>query len=234
MVAVRTRLIDELLQEAIARGVDTVVNLGAGLDTRPYRMHLPSTLSWVEVDYPDVIAFKEQQLATETPRCRLERIAVDLVQAPARRAMLAQLDRRGGRMLILTEGVVPYLDLQAVGALAEELRALDHLEGWLVDYVSPQALAFRKRTRIGRQMGQAQFKFDPADWFAFFADRGWRAREIRYLVAEGKRWGRRAPLPWPMRLLMRLLARLARPEARERFARFSAYVLLEADRTARS
>ena len=48
MTVVRTVVIDRYLQEAIARGVDTVVNLGAGLDTRPYRMTLPASLSWVE------------------------------------------------------------------------------------------------------------------------------------------------------------------------------------------
>ena len=48
MTVVRTVVIDRYLQEAIARGVDTVVNLGACLDTRPYRMTLPASLSWVE------------------------------------------------------------------------------------------------------------------------------------------------------------------------------------------
>jgi hypothetical protein len=40
-VVMRTLIIDELILSAIAQGVDTVVNLGAGLDTRPYRMALP-------------------------------------------------------------------------------------------------------------------------------------------------------------------------------------------------
>ncbi len=48
-----------LYSPALAQGVDTVVNLGAGLDTRPYRMELPASLVWVEVDYPAVIELKE-------------------------------------------------------------------------------------------------------------------------------------------------------------------------------
>jgi methyltransferase (TIGR00027 family) len=71
MTAVRTVVIDDYIKEAVARGVQTIVNLGAGLDTRPYRMELPPTLEWIEVDYPDVIAFKEERLRGETPRCRL-------------------------------------------------------------------------------------------------------------------------------------------------------------------
>ena len=70
MTVVRTVVIDRYLQEAIARGVDTVVNLGAGLDTRPYRMTLPASLSWVEVDMPKIVALKEDRLAGETPRGR--------------------------------------------------------------------------------------------------------------------------------------------------------------------
>ena len=36
-VVVRTCVIDDFLREAIASGVDTILNLGAGLDTRPYQ-----------------------------------------------------------------------------------------------------------------------------------------------------------------------------------------------------
>jgi O-methyltransferase involved in polyketide biosynthesis len=46
-VVIRTVIIDELITRAIGEGVDTVLNLGAGLDTRPYRMALPEDLRWV-------------------------------------------------------------------------------------------------------------------------------------------------------------------------------------------
>src|SRR5690349_11544278 len=54
---VRTSAIDRLVHMAIERGVDTVINLGTGLDTRPYRMKLPSDLQWVEVDFPHLITY---------------------------------------------------------------------------------------------------------------------------------------------------------------------------------
>src|SRR5947208_2742107 len=37
VMAIRTVAIDRLIQDAIRMGADTVLNLGAGLDTRPYR-----------------------------------------------------------------------------------------------------------------------------------------------------------------------------------------------------
>jgi len=46
LVAIRTVTIDDLITKAIGEGVDTVLNLGAGLDTRPYRMPLPPGLRW--------------------------------------------------------------------------------------------------------------------------------------------------------------------------------------------
>src|SRR5262249_52296461 len=51
-VVVRTCIIDDFIRAAIADGCDAVLNLGAGLDTRPYRMDLPPSLRWIEVDFP--------------------------------------------------------------------------------------------------------------------------------------------------------------------------------------
>lgn len=65
VVAIRTHIIDDYIRTAIAEGIDTVVNLGAGLDTRPYRMDLPEALQWIEVDYPRMIEFKERRLAVK-------------------------------------------------------------------------------------------------------------------------------------------------------------------------
>src|SRR5579862_9226894 len=44
----RTVILDDLVRRSIAEGVDRVVNLASGFDTRPWRMGLPSDLSWVE------------------------------------------------------------------------------------------------------------------------------------------------------------------------------------------
>ena len=41
---VRTAVMDEIIRQCIAEGADTIVNLAAGLDARPWRMDLPSSL----------------------------------------------------------------------------------------------------------------------------------------------------------------------------------------------
>ena len=94
-VVIRTVIIDNLINQAFAEGVDTILNLGAGLDTRPYRMALPKTLRWVEVDYPHVIALKEERLAGEEPYRRLKRIKLDLTDRAARRQFLADMSAEG-------------------------------------------------------------------------------------------------------------------------------------------
>ena len=66
---IRTFLFDAFITQEIANGADTVLNLAAGLDARPYRLTLPPSLQWIEVDLPELIAHKEEILRDETPRC---------------------------------------------------------------------------------------------------------------------------------------------------------------------
>ena len=93
MVA-RAVIIDELVHRPIAEEADRVLNLAAGFDARPYRMDLPAELSWREADLPAIIEEKTRALAGETPRCRLESVAVDLAHEGERAAFLDRGDRR--------------------------------------------------------------------------------------------------------------------------------------------
>jgi len=225
-VSMRTLVIDSFLRQAWSDGVRLFVNLGAGLDTRPYRLELPPDARWVEADYPDVIAYKESRLEHEAPRCTLERVGVDLADAGARRSFLDRLGAGSQRTVVLTEGVVPYLDLAQAAALADDLRTLAGLEGWIVDYISPETHKYRDR-RVGRQLAKAQFKFRPDDWFEFFASHGFKPRSVQYLADEAQRVGRPPPLPWTARFLMKL-ARVTKRSARPGgFRRFAGYVWLE-------
>jgi O-methyltransferase involved in polyketide biosynthesis len=75
-----------------------VVNLAAGLDTRPYRMELPASLKWIELDLPEVLAYKEELLSAEKPACTLGRVRVDLSDADVRRSLLGGLAGNQGRL----------------------------------------------------------------------------------------------------------------------------------------
>jgi methyltransferase (TIGR00027 family) len=232
-VVIRTVIIDDLIQRAVAAGTDTIVNLGAGLDARPYRMELPADLRWIEVDYPHVIDWKTDKLAGDRPRCRLERVKLDLADLAARRTLFASLSASSRKILLLTEGVVPYLTTDAVGTLADDLTKIrgGNAEGavdvaWIVDYFSPQAMRFRKRLSASRQMRQAPFQFAPGDWFGFFAQHGWSSAEVRYLADEAVRRRRPIPLPRLVRLLVKV-SRLFSPSGSNGLRRSAGYVLLK-------
>src|SRR5258708_13110317 len=107
----RTSAIDRLIYEALQSGVDTVLNLGAGLDTRPYRMKLPATLRWIEMDFPDIVGLKNSKLAEYKPDCELERVALDLLDRPPRNTLLSPYPTPPTTILVITEDVLTYLSV---------------------------------------------------------------------------------------------------------------------------
>jgi methyltransferase (TIGR00027 family) len=219
MTSIRTVIIDELLLEAVARGAGMVINLGAGLDTRPYRLALPSTLRWVEVDVPKIVAHKDALLRDERPKCDLERVTADLSDAVARRALFARFGDVGQDVVILTEGVLAYLTESEVAALADDLRAQSRFRTWIVD----RSARFLTRTVRARVQRNAPMRFQPEDWQEFFLAHGWRAAEWRYLPIEAERLGRPLPLPWWFAPVHAVLPR----RAREAIRRMMGYARLE-------
>ncbi|MFN2601337.1 MAG: class I SAM-dependent methyltransferase [Gemmatimonadaceae bacterium] len=227
ILAVRTVVIDALINGALELGVDTIVNLGAGLDARPYRLALPPQLTWIEVDFPEMIDYKVSLLAGETPRCRLEHIAVDLGDDEARRQFLAELESRSEKILVLTEGVIPYLSNDQVSALAADLHSMKNVRYWIADYFSEVVHRWREQRGVSDRMREAPFLFRPGDWFEFFRQRGWRVHTIRYLMIEGKRIGRPFPVPRRARSFRMMLMYALRPKLRQRLARSMGFAMLE-------
>jgi methyltransferase (TIGR00027 family) len=179
----RTYLFDQFLSRAIQEGADVVVNLAAGLDARPYRMDLPATLRWVEVDFPEIVAYKEEILANEQPRCHLERISLDLSDVPARRELFAQLDACAKKAVIASEGLLIYFSTEDVASLAEDLSDRKHFDSWIIDLASPGQLKLMQRT-TGKQLSEAgaAFKFGPADGANFFTAYGWKPKDVRGML----------------------------------------------------
>jgi methyltransferase (TIGR00027 family) len=195
----RTYLFDQFIQREIQKGVDMVVNLAAGLDARPYRMELPPSLEWMEVDLPEILTYKEGILANEKPRCVLERVRMDLSDVQARQKLFGALDRHANKILVLTEGLLIYLDAEEVASLARDLAAGPHFQRWITDLTSPGLLQMMQRS-AGKQLSQvgAPFKFGPAEGPAFFAPHGWATAEVKSLLKTATRFKRP---PFFLRLL---------------------------------
>jgi len=198
----RTYLFDQFITQELDQGTDMVLNLAAGLDARPYRMSLPASLQWIEVDLPEILTYKEGILANEKPSCALERIRLDLSDGQARRDLFADLDRRANKILVLTEGLLIYLSAEEVAALAKDLAVGPHFQRWITDLGSPGLLRMMQRT-TGKQLSKvgAPFKFAPAEGPAFFAAHGWEPADVKSLLKTATRFKRP---PFFLRLLGRL------------------------------
>ena len=227
-VVMRTVMIDDFILDVIANGADVILNLGAGLDTRPYRMELPASLRWIEVDFPHVIEFKEEKLADQTPRCQLERVKLDLSNREARRAFLNATNASAKKILVITEGVVPYLSVEDAGTLADDLNATPNVTNWIVDYFANGVMQMLQRRRnLANQLKNSPFKFNPPDWFAFFASHGWKPKQMKYMAEESQRLHRGMPASWPMQLLFRVRWMFMSPEKRVQMLRWAGYALLQ-------
>lgn len=187
----RTYLFDEYLKGEISKGVDLVVNLGAGLDARPYRMALPRNFRWVEIDAAEILAHKESVLRGEEPNCHVERICLDLRDFEATCKVLQGLHESAGKILVMTEGVLIYLRAEEVATLAGELSALSHFNMWVLEIVSPEVLQNMKHT-AGRLIDpeDASFQFGPAEGPNFFKPYGWQLRDVRGVLKTAVQLGR--------------------------------------------
>jgi methyltransferase (TIGR00027 family) len=184
---VRTKLIDDLIAEALMSGCDRVLNLATGFDTRPYRLDLPSGLEWIETDLPEVVNEKQRLLKDETARCQLYRVPVDLADARSRAAFLEDATSGARNAVVITEGLLLYLNEKHVEALADDLRRKE-IGGWITDLIAPAIV--RGMMRRMPSLEKAPMTFEPTDGVAFFERRGWSVGDIRTIHRYAGRWQR--------------------------------------------
>lgn len=201
----RTKIIDDTILRAIAEGCDRVLNLAAGLDTRPYRLALPPNLGWVEADLPQLLEEKTQLLADQKPRCRLTRTAVDLADPRARDSFFNEALDGAAKALVLTEGLLMYLEESDIRALSGALQRPE-VSWWMLDFAGPGLKRMMNRKMAGL-LQNAPFKFAPENGLAYFEDLGWRVVESESLFTAAGRFDR---LP----MLMRAAAWLPQPDPR--------------------
>lgn len=104
----RVRLIDELVTRYVKdRRIEVVIMAGTGLDARPYRLDLPASLTWIEMDYPLVSDWKNERLRDIRPRCNVTRVGVDLIRPGSLAAAMGDCCI-GKRTLILVENLFQY------------------------------------------------------------------------------------------------------------------------------
>ena len=150
-MAIRTRFVEELLMEALAaHPIKTVLSVGCGLDTRPWRLDLAQDLRWIEIDFADMLDYKDGIMSGEKPRCRRERLTVDLNDRAQRSTMYEAAGPEPA--LMITEGLLLYLSAATVEALAAETFRNSNVSHWISDITTS---AFSKILSAGADTMQS-------------------------------------------------------------------------------
>ncbi len=194
----RTWLFDRCIVDEVRAGAGLVVNLAAGLDARPYRMDLPRTLRWIEIDLPEILAYKAEALAHATPVCALERVALDLSDVEQRRALFARLGAMAPRALVIAEGFLLYLDRDGVESLARDLASVPAFSRWGIDICSPGLMKLlQERGGAAIAASGAPYRFAPPEGPTFFERCGWRPVDVQSMLKTAAKLKR---LPFRLRL----------------------------------
>ncbi|HKS09983.1 MAG TPA: class I SAM-dependent methyltransferase, partial [Pyrinomonadaceae bacterium] len=107
----RHRIIDDLLRQELAAHPDLrVVIIGTGFDSRAYRL---KGGTWIELDEPQIIAYKNERLPVTDAQNELHRIAIDF-STDSLEDKLSPFAGRGGPVVVVVEGVFMYLEQQAI------------------------------------------------------------------------------------------------------------------------
>lgn len=176
----RTYHFDEFVRQHIEQGYDMIVNLAAGLDARAYRMQLPKSLKWVDVDLPGMINYKNEILKDEKPNCEYRSIALDLADRNARLKLFQQVSNECKKALVVTEGLIIYLTYEQAAELSTDISSQAHFHRWVFDLVSPAVLEMAKKEMQPALKGSgAVFQFAPEEGEEFFEKYGWKNIESR-------------------------------------------------------
>ena len=224
----RTWVVDQVIEREVQQGTDMVINLAAGLDSRPYRMQLPASLRWIEIDLPDILNYKQEVLAAEPPLCALERVPLDLRDTAARRALFQRLGGEARPALVVSEGLIIYFEADGAAELASDLAAPSSFRRWVTDLSSPALLKMLQKA-IGGPLVEAgsPLKFAPREGPEFFAPYGWKSVETHSLLHTAAKLKR-------LSFGMRLLSLLPDPAGRKPDKPWGGVCVLENRRPARN
>ncbi|MEH2002450.1 MAG: SAM-dependent methyltransferase [Nostoc sp.] len=229
-IAIRTYVFDNLILQLInSKNIDTVINLAAGLDTRPYRLPFCASLRWIEVDLPEIIAYKEQALKNQQPLCSLERVKLDITNLALRKTFFSAINLATRQTLVITEGLLSYLYETQVALLATDIYEESNLNWWLFELESSLALKDYEQVyarKIFDQYftnGNKTLLFAPEQGAEFFQQYNWKVAKSVSAWKELHRLNRGIKFTWLLEIIMKLVAN----EYWEKIQQQGSIVLLE-------
>lgn len=201
---IRTPFYDERVVRAVGTGCGQVVLLGAGLDSRAFRLGLPADITVFEVDQGPVLEFKDAVLAKHdaVPTCRRVPVVADLRAGWPQVLAAAGFDAAVPAIWV-AEGLLPYLpaadcdrlldmaaNMSSPGSrIASEYFLRPPVES---DAVDDSSSAQDKQTwrSVLSMFSTGPVAASPAAWLSAH---GWVAGQVSSVTGEGQARGRPAP-----------------------------------------
>lgn len=125
-VVARTAYIDSVVREYMRRGIRELVILGAGFDTRAYRLISPfDGIRVFEIDHPDMQEAKKKTIISalgSIPR-HVTFVSVDFERESLEQRLIENGFYWGSKVLFILEGVMPYLSNSAIDSIFGCIRA---------------------------------------------------------------------------------------------------------------
>lgn len=148
-VALRTRLIDRLVEDAVAQGAGQLVLLGAGLDARAYRIRALEAVDVFEIDHPATQQYKRARTQHVMPVSRsLTHVAVDFERDSLAQKMAACGFQSNVMSCFVCEGVYPYLSHASVERSLRDIATLATDKSRLVVTYLPRSARFQPHIRM--------------------------------------------------------------------------------------
>jgi methyltransferase (TIGR00027 family) len=150
-LAVRTRLIDDAVSQAVQAGARQLVVLGAGLDARAHRMPQLEDVVVFEVDHPSTQQFKQKKARNQPVLARaLHYVSCDFQRETFADALHSAAFDPSIPSIWIWEGVTMYLPSDVVAASLSMMSALSCMHSRLIaSYLTPVPPALRHAEAVG-------------------------------------------------------------------------------------
>ena len=200
----RHRIIDDLLRRELLSNPDvSVVIVGAGFDSRAYRLNGGT---WVELDEPQVITYKNDRLPVSQCQNELRRIPIDFA-ADSLEEKLSLIARRTP-VVVVIEGVFMYLEEESIKQVLQTLHRLFPRHKLICDLMSRSFFEKYGRTIHEKLTGLgATFRFTADNPEDVFVKSGYERVGRISIVEKSMEFESRTILRILLKTLLRTLAR---------------------------
>lgn len=204
MLFCRTRFIDDALTDSLANGLEQVVCLGAGFDTRAYRIPGIERTRFFELDLPTAQSLKRERIqkALGSVPDHVTFVPIDFERQSIKDEMAAAGFRPGAKTFFIWEGVIQYITAGAVEAVLSFAAttspgsqiAFTYIRQGIIDGSARSMIDKRIMSRVERRGMPWVYGLDPAGVEAWLARQGFRVVDhagasdyrARYLAPAGR------------------------------------------------